>query len=449
MNLELLWQIIEAVKNPINLLFIIGIIGFFFLSKGNWHKSTFTTIGMLGTFIGICYGLLVFDSEDIDGSIPELLSGLKTALITSIVGMIASLLYHPFWKRIKKDEFTAESPIENLIASTENNTRIMKEGLEKLVVAMGGDQDNSLISQIKLMRIEINTGNKNLQRSFDEFAEKISKASTEEIVKALREVIKNFNEKITDQFGEHFKHLNEGVEKLVIWQEKYKEYMDEAQIRLDNSLNIIEKAENSMHQIKEKTDNLPDNLNALENIIELQKQQIIDLSEKLSGFAGMKEQAISAMPIIQENLDKLTTEFKEQAQSSVSNISKDFEGISDNFANALKKSINSSEQERKELTKTITTAIVDSEQARESLTYSIASISDDVKKQVESSSIHIEELLNSVFVQYSESMENQMKDIIGNMGSQLTSISHHLAQDYETFTVNFAQATDKIKELNA
>ena len=45
-------------------------------------------------------------------------------------------------------------------------------------------------------------------------------------IEALREVIKDFNEKITEQF-ENFKALNAAVEKLVVWQQQYKDELDQ------------------------------------------------------------------------------------------------------------------------------------------------------------------------------------------------------------------------------
>lgn len=54
--------------------------------------SVFTSLGVLGTFGGILIGLLGFDANDIDKSIPILLSGMKTAFITSVVGIICSLI---------------------------------------------------------------------------------------------------------------------------------------------------------------------------------------------------------------------------------------------------------------------------------------------------------------------------------------------------------------------
>lgn len=46
-----------------------------------------TSSGVLGTFIGIYIGLYSFNVQDIEGSITELLGGLKGAFITSILGI--------------------------------------------------------------------------------------------------------------------------------------------------------------------------------------------------------------------------------------------------------------------------------------------------------------------------------------------------------------------------
>jgi len=54
------------------------------------------TVGILGTFWGIAIGLMSFDVENIDSSVPHLLAGMKIAFLTSIVGMTASLLIKLF-----------------------------------------------------------------------------------------------------------------------------------------------------------------------------------------------------------------------------------------------------------------------------------------------------------------------------------------------------------------
>ena len=64
------------------------------IEKRRWIENlpTFiSTIGVLGTFAGITLGLVNFDPNNLDASIPLLLSGLKTAFFTSLAGMIGSL----------------------------------------------------------------------------------------------------------------------------------------------------------------------------------------------------------------------------------------------------------------------------------------------------------------------------------------------------------------------
>lgn len=53
--------------------------------------SLISTLGVLGTFLGITVGLVHFNTSDLDNSIPSLLDGLKTAFFTSLAGMIGSL----------------------------------------------------------------------------------------------------------------------------------------------------------------------------------------------------------------------------------------------------------------------------------------------------------------------------------------------------------------------
>lgn len=50
-------------------------------------KSAIVSTGLLGTFVGIWWGLYNFDARDIAASVPALLDGLKFAFVTSIVGI--------------------------------------------------------------------------------------------------------------------------------------------------------------------------------------------------------------------------------------------------------------------------------------------------------------------------------------------------------------------------
>lgn len=65
------------------------------IAKRHWIEmipSAVSTLGVLGTFLGITMGLLCFNTQDLSTSIPQLLDGLKTAFFTSLAGMVCSLI---------------------------------------------------------------------------------------------------------------------------------------------------------------------------------------------------------------------------------------------------------------------------------------------------------------------------------------------------------------------
>lgn len=88
-------------------------------------NSIVISLGLLGTFAGITYSLLHFDPENIGQSLPQLLTGLKTTVLTIISGMLASLILKlfPFFYGIRKEK--SEVP--------ENLPDTMKEILRQLI----------------------------------------------------------------------------------------------------------------------------------------------------------------------------------------------------------------------------------------------------------------------------------------------------------------------------
>lgn len=81
--------------DPVNLFFVIIIFTLAFIDQRYKKdlKSQIVSVGVLGTFVGIFIGLQGFDPADIINSVNDILVGLKTAFLTSIVGMgVATIL---------------------------------------------------------------------------------------------------------------------------------------------------------------------------------------------------------------------------------------------------------------------------------------------------------------------------------------------------------------------
>jgi methyl-accepting chemotaxis protein len=73
-------------------------------NRGRSFKNEIVSLGILGTFIGIAIGLYYFDVTNIKESMPQLLDGLKTAFVTSGVGIFFSILLSIFKPQTTKKE---------------------------------------------------------------------------------------------------------------------------------------------------------------------------------------------------------------------------------------------------------------------------------------------------------------------------------------------------------
>jgi len=107
-------------------------------SKRN-YKNEIVSLGVLGTFVGITIGLLQFDAGDIKGSITPLLEGLKTAFITSGVGIFFSIVLSIF-RPIPKARSEALQALEIVVADFNHN-----------LTSQFGDNFKELNSAVKSM----------------------------------------------------------------------------------------------------------------------------------------------------------------------------------------------------------------------------------------------------------------------------------------------------------
>lgn len=83
--------------------------------------GTLVGLGLLGTFLGLTLGIQGFDSsstQNIQNSIQSLLSGMGTAFITSLVGMLLSMIYSfgdKFWRnRLSKHLYILTNKLDSL-----------------------------------------------------------------------------------------------------------------------------------------------------------------------------------------------------------------------------------------------------------------------------------------------------------------------------------------------
>lgn len=320
----------------------------------NHAPTLLTTLGILGTFAGIIAGLLAFDINSIDLSISGLLDGLKTAFITSLVGMSLSILY-----KIAQNSGWISAPLSDGVSEDEIGVvelyAVMQQqakGINDLSKIIGGDENDSLVSQLKLFRSDANDQHKKMhettntlanslgeiqqvtklqQSNFNEFEERLwlklqdfadmmSKSATEQVISALKEVITDFNNNLTEQFGENFKQLNAAVLKLVEWQENYKQQLLQMTDQYAQGVIAITETEKSVSQISNETKAIPQTMQELQQIIQVNQHQINELEQHLSTFSDIRDHAVAALPEIRTHIDTAVDGMKSASESMTQGI---------------------------------------------------------------------------------------------------------------------------------
>lgn len=217
--------------------------------------SIISTLGVLGTFLGITVGLMGFDVNDLTTSVPELLDGLKTAFFTSLCGMVGSLILRHLVTDRKYEENSlgtsdaqlahiaichAVAEMQNAVVAAMQATKPeisdMKEAVKGICTATESTlEETRKFSQV--LRGEVNgieqkmtETNALLTKKFDEFSELLKKSNTEALVEVMKRVTEEFqsqmNALISRLIQENFEKLNQSVEKLNEWQQENKAMID-------------------------------------------------------------------------------------------------------------------------------------------------------------------------------------------------------------------------------
>ena len=196
----------------------IGIVGLivilFFLSIGDKskrnYKNEIVSLGVFGTFVGIAIGLYHFDVTDIKSSMPLLLDGLKTAFITSGVGIFFSIIISIF-KPIKSNKSETLDALEmvvkdfnkNLTEQFGDNFKQLNEAVKAMIVWQDNyktqlikseDSLNNILQQLQKIELMKEKEQKNIEAIILNLKEssddvKISLQDTTNIVKEQMQLL--------------------------------------------------------------------------------------------------------------------------------------------------------------------------------------------------------------------------------------------------------------------
>ena len=105
-----------------------------------------TSIGIFGTFLGVAIGLNNFDTSQLQESVPQLLSGLKTAFWSSIAGLLGALTIK---FRAVMDATHGEEHHQRTASIDDLN-----DSMQAILKTLSQDENDTAYQQVALMRVE-------------------------------------------------------------------------------------------------------------------------------------------------------------------------------------------------------------------------------------------------------------------------------------------------------
>jgi len=365
----------------------------------NYGPIILTMLGIFGCFLGIALGLLEFDTRNIQESVPNLLAGIKTSFWASVFGIGGALTIKTRYllvgaPRLRPGTAMQGATIDDLAAL-----------LKLLQQSLAGKEDSTLLSQVKLLRQEIGDGLSALNSSLENYMERMADNNSKALIEALKEVIRDFNAKINEQFGDNFKQLNYAVERILVWQEAYRQQMAEMidqQRATTENMSIAAARYSELVQQAERFSIIATELSALLTGLETQREH---LHGALTHLGNLLNAAGDGVPRLEEKITELTR----QIEASVRNTGERLAAASGELA----RSVQDSHAEMRRI-----------------LTESAA----DVHREVNS---HVQQLSTQTrdqVVALDKALSEELTKSIRTLGEHLTALSLRFVEDYKPLT---------------
>ncbi|WP_445356885.1 MotA/TolQ/ExbB proton channel family protein [Microbulbifer sp. ANSA002] len=230
--------------------------------------SLLTALGILGTFIGIILGIYGFDLADIDTSISELMQGLETAFMTSILGLFLSLVLRTIFQIFTKDQ-PAKATADDILQAINHQ----RQDLAK-------------------------------------FQHSIS----EEVLQSLTSVVEKFNQGLNAQMGDNLQQFIQQLEAvspaLQALIDQHEQHAELAAIYREQTTSLlieINGAQENLLQLHQRITELPKIFNVIPSLVEQQRTH----SEQISVMLNEQQASIE---ILQKSIPDIAPKFESITQ---------------------------------------------------------------------------------------------------------------------------------------
>jgi DNA anti-recombination protein RmuC len=335
-----------------------------------------TTLGIFFCFVGIAWGLLDFDTSDVKSSVPHLLQGIRTSFWASVAGIGFALT-------IKLRQILFGDAGSATSAATGAGIEDLLGELREVTDAVAAGQA-AVVAELRQSRDEANVRLDDLTSAFERYAAKVAESNSKALIQALQAVIRDFNAKINEQFGDNFKQLNLAVGRLVSWQAAHEIQLDALIEQETQTRNNMTEAAARYGELVDKSGVFVQVAQQLGKVLVGVESQRTHLEASLGGFARIVETAAAGLPQIEARILAMTEQIEAGVRANHAQLTATFRAASESLDAHLRQ------------------ATLDSKQ-------------------------HVAVL--------DKALEEELRRAIESLGRQLTALSQKFVQDYTPLTV--------------
>ncbi len=437
--------VVATAKMPLNLSFLIvialvmaaAVIGVF--TSGALRRlaeqapALLTGLGLLGTFSGIFVSLLAFDVSStaaIQRGVPLLLEGMKTAFLTSVAGLGAALTVRLSAVLITARHTPQGADLVDVVDAIDRMRGELVSESKSLRAAMVGEADTSLVNQLRALRDENREHAKLVQNALDQISKSLAESATQALISALENAIKDFNSKITEQFGQNFARLNDAVGQLLEWQERYRVQLGELVSFYQAAADAARASADSLQRIATEANTLVAAAERAEQTLGSLEAIRREIEAGLGEFAETARRAGEAVPKLEVSLGEIlqktgtaadfVAEVARRMENAVAQAGQTVEDATQRLAERQRSLLETFEAQSKDL---LTRTVNQIETAARSQF-------DTVNAALQKTQREVSETINSTFRALDDALQQELTRALEALGGRLAAVTNAFAEDF-------------------
>lgn len=468
--------------------------------RASWHTHTntwasiLTVIGIFGTFFGIFIGLQAFKIENIEGSIPDLLEGLKLAFLTSLLGILSAIILK--WKGLYQtqkaddlgdqtiDKFVTvlTNTLKDVETSGESNLSSKLETLTEAVEKVGAenrsildkiksgiaDGQNDLLKQLQTLtntvfdksdliinsqKNEAAATRKTLTDMQSELTDRQGNAFRQ--LRTLTKTVSYEHNQLRKEFGTFSKNVAESITELAT-----KELISSLTTVIENfntqlstqfgenfkQLNeAVGKTIDWQKQYRQQMDKLANEFQIAAASIDKSRDSLKNIADSSNTIADRSSSIVDSAeklePILHTLNDQLGafSDLRQKANEAFPIIEERLEDLTTKFSGAVQKTITDSREQSTKLAdqydefQKVIGGLDDFTSKIDKVTTDVSDIVKDLKAIIDSQAEALRNSASYVTTMQTK-LDEQLTESIGKLGTNLASLSDKFVEDYIPLT---------------